>query len=231
MAETRLPYTIGELFGSTEPRIVFEAVYELSWFCRLGGQTAVNVYHLQVSGQTEVVPPPTQGEALRALCTPLFTPYSKLLTVHATIHGATLRDVRQTTNVGTAYARFNPSPGTVKGDPLPLQVSGLISRRADLSGPRGRSRTFVPFAGAQSNDLVDGQGLPTLRYMDALDDLATQTRRQLPVNPGDAAWYMVYGLYRREQSQFLRFVTVTPRRVWATVRKRGSLGRPNPVPF
>jgi hypothetical protein len=127
------------------------------------------------------------------------------------------------------YSTLPPKAGTVISPPLPGQVSGLISLRANAPGRQGYLRTFVPFPPMQANS-VDHR--PTVLHVSNLEALGNLFLTMTCPVAGGRAGFVLLGI--KDPTQPAGVVALSSRRAvgaWATQRRRGRLGRPNPRPF
>lgn len=221
-----------ESLGNTNAQMIEGAVYELSIITRLDSQLGVNVHHYQVRrGIGTPGPLPAQGTAARTLAKKLTPLYQALMTARADVYGVRMRNVDTTLGASEVIIKITDAPGASEGEPLPMQVAGLITRRSERSGPKGRSRTFVPFPPSSRNQFRLGEPRPSIAYLDRLDSLAQTLTGGTPLEEVPTVWSATFGLWSRRDLVFSTYVTVSARPVWATQRKRGNLGKTNPLPF
>jgi hypothetical protein len=127
------------------------------------------------------------------------------------------------------YSSLPAKVGTVISPPLPGQVSGLISLRANAPGRRGYLRTFVPFPAMSANSADHRPQGAYILGLEALGNLFLSMT--IPAFAGRAG-FVLLGI--KDPTQPAGVVTLTSRRAvgaWATQRRRGRLGRPNPRLF
>jgi hypothetical protein len=127
------------------------------------------------------------------------------------------------------YSTLPPKVGTVISPPLPGQVSGLISLRASAPGRQGYLRTFVPFPSMAANS-VDHR--PTGAYVLGLEALGNLFVSMTCPAAGGRAGFVLLGI--KDPTTPAGTVAISSRRAvgaWATQRRRGRLGRPNPRQF
>jgi hypothetical protein len=169
--------------------------------------------------------------------------YKACLSVNAAYRGLTVQKVA--TIAGPVIpplipipVNANAGPGTVAGNTLPGQVSGLISWKSAFSGPGYRGRVYIPFPGASASD---ANGKMVAAYQALLGALAadfnaggtagvggntSQVKLALRTclnpsrPPGTAPTY-----------QFNQVVSFVEPLAFATQRRRGQFGRINALPF
>jgi len=156
--------------------------------------------------------------------------YAALLSTLATFWGVSVQAVPPTAPSPPANSAGAPVPGTAAGDMLPSQTSGIITLRTAAIGRRNRGRVYVPFpAEADSSP----QGRPTVGYIGRLGNLAAQLTLPLTIAAGGGTAIVEPVIYHRldtpPTSTFITAAVARP--LWATQRRRGDYGRPNPPPW
>jgi hypothetical protein len=143
--------------------------------------------------------------------------------------------------VGVALQRLSPLPlsvvitdntnqanGTGGANELPLQVSGIVTLKTNLAGRANRGRMYIPFppVAAQGTD-----GHPTNGYVTAVDTLAAIAI--LPQTVGTAPNQVVLTpvVYHKRLNTTTDITDKVARQRWATQRRRGDYGKPNPIPI
>ncbi len=127
------------------------------------------------------------------------------------------------------YSSLPAKAGTVISSPLPGQVSGLISLRANAPGRQGYLRTFVPFPAMSANS---ADHRPQGAYILALEALGNLFLTMTTAPAGGRAGFVLLGV--KDPQTTAGAMALTSRRAvgsWATQRRRGRLGRPNPRLF
>lgn len=122
--------------------------------------------------------------------------------------------------------------GSVVGEILPRQVSGIISFQTDFAGPKFRGRLYIPFPSEASSEAV--LGTPVASYVTALDTLAALLVAGFAVAPGGGnSCTMAHVIYHRdnEPPTYDLVREGFGREKWATQKRRGSYGQPNVAPF
>lgn len=120
--------------------------------------------------------------------------------------------------------------GTVGGNPLPTQTSGIVKFRTVSAGRAFRGRTFVPFPGGNANGV---SGLPTNIYVGNLNALlaAIVPGPLVVVSGGGGTATLKLVIYHRKLHTNDVVTDGASEQKWATTRRRGSFGRPNSLPF
>jgi len=122
----------------------------------------------------------------------------------------------------------NQGPGSDLGEALPLQTSGLISLYSETLGKAGQGRIYIPFPS------IDSQGTdstPDGLYMIDLDNVATDLTTPKVIVSGIVTSTWVPVLYVPGGPPPKTITKYIARDGWATQRRRGNFGRPNPNPF
>jgi len=194
----------------------------VTWYA---GQVGLNVMHWEVVNRTG------GGATLQEIVDDLdgifSTPYKAILSASALYRGMTAQNVSPPITI--EYRSIaGAGAGGVSGDPMPRQVSGLVSIRSPLGGARNRGRFYPPFPGESDNT---AGGVISATYITTLTNLMNVLFPTVLVVGAGGTAEIRLGVYHRNTA------TVTPADsfivspVWATQRRRGSLGRPNILPF
>lgn len=107
---------------------------------------------------------------------------------------------------------------------LPGQDSGIITKTSDLSGRTYRGRCYVPFPYTAAQDDDD---TPTADYVDRLAVFAGDFLTTQNVTAGGGLAVCKPVLYNRVTTVITPITGFTPRKLWATQRRRGNYGRAN----
>jgi hypothetical protein len=119
------------------------------------------------------------------------------------------------------------------------QARGLISWQTAFAGRSWRGRIYAAFPGAAANTV---DGLPNNGYLGTLSGIITLiTTNPLVITVAGNTARLVFGIYHRYAPKPPAVVPLagtitditTGRRSlqWATQKRSGSYGRPNPLPF
>lgn len=152
--------------------------------------------------------------------------YAECMSFNAVALGVKLRDLTPGNTNAPVYYRSDED-GTITGDPLPGQISGLISWRTALIGKKGIGRSYIPFPAESDNQVST---TPSNNYIDRLTNLAG-TLIGPGFTAGDADVTLALQIHNRQEATFQPVTSYITRRAWATQRRRGSFGRPNAIPF
>lgn len=107
---------------------------------------------------------------------------------------------------------------------LPGQDSGLITKTTDFSGRTFRGRCYVPFPYTAAQDDDD---TPTADYVERLAVFANDFLTTQNVTAGGGLVVLKPVLYNRATVVITPITGNTPRKKWATQRRRGNYGRAN----
>lgn len=209
-------------------------IIELSIYCTQGPQVSVNVVHHEINSLAGA---PTDQELASywdtvAFGTGLFAKYPPVLTSAASYRGIGVTIVYPLRQV-TQYVAHTGA-GIAGGNPMPMQISGLISKRGDLPGPHGRGRLYLPFPDIAST-VIDGAGYQSPSGAYLTDAAFIGTCLLTPVAGGVVGAGSV-DMTPLILNRLLPAASVTiggyiVRPAWATQRRRGEFGRPNVLPF
>jgi hypothetical protein len=121
-------------------------------------------------------------------------------------------------------------PGVAGATSLPRQTAGIISWHTDLAKQANRGRTYLPFPSATDNTLP---GTPSVSYVSRATILANACQTFTVVNRtgGGGAIAVALVLYHRLTHTVTEITGRSVAQKWATVKKRGSFGKPNISPI
>jgi len=170
----------------------------------------------------------TLGACLTTLNSVLAIAVKDCLNANATFRGLQGWIIEPPPTSAPAYEASSAGPGTVLGDGLPLQVSGVIGIYTAFAGREWRGRKYMPFAG-EADNAAGGGPLPA--YVTRLQHLADQMLLTTPV--GAANGVTLVPVLRHPSTRLTTAITaMTARPFWGTQRRRGMFGRSNaPPPF
>lgn len=130
-------------------------------------QAGLNVRHWRidniVGGTTDI------QKIADAMATAWAAPYKALMSASALFRGVRLRRLSPGPPTVTLVSSLNAGPGDIAGDPLPRQVSGIITLQTTQGGPSGRGRMYIPFPSESAND---PDSTPSAIYVIGLEALA-----------------------------------------------------------
>ena len=146
--------------------------------------------------------------------------------------------------LGTKVANAKSKTGKLSGvatstsigsgsDCLPTQTSGIITFNPAVTGRGRKGRIFVPFP---KSSKLDVDGTPTASYVIDLQNYANALAigSTFPIlGAGGGSAVAVPTVYQRATDTHSDIATFLARKEWATQRRRGNYGRPNPqaIPY
>lgn len=199
-------------------------VFQVTAVMRQGEQEGLNVRHFRVS--TETLLGVTGGEiatALDALFRPL---YRAVISAEAQWVGMTAQRIRPLPPLVAGSSPGAPQAGLQAGDVLPRQVAGITTFRTAKAGRAFRGRIYYPFMPEPQNQ---AGGIPDPTFVELLDAVANEWDDvQTVVGIGGTATLNPV-IYHRSTGMTDDIIGRQTRFVWATQRRRGSYGRPNPT--
>ena len=200
-------------------------IIEVRFVCTQLDQTAINVRHYKVTATTGTSQ--TLGDFSDVL-DPIFAPLLKaLLNTNAAYYGTVVRRVSPIPPSTIAWTNTGAAGGNALGDLLPRQTCGLIGLQTQFAGRAFRGRFYVPFPGEADSD---ANALPVAGYRGRLANLAFALTGNQLVGIANTAT-LIPVIYHRASNTTTPINASVIRTKWATQRRRGSYGRPNPPPF
>ena len=149
------------------------------------------------------------------------------MTEHAEYRGLTMKIHGGTTVQDISIA--GAGIGSIQGEALPAQVSGIITLKTDSAGRAGRGRMYIPFPSEEDSDQAFG---PMAGYMQGLVGIGAYHANEQSITIPGGSMKIRFGLYIPFGADFTKdFTGYNARQKWATQRRRGSYGRPNSLPF
>lgn len=200
---------------------------EMRAYVKSGPQIAINVFHYRVFQVGATAATMAQLVELASL---QFGPlYKALMTAQATFQGIVGQRIHPLPPDEPVLSSAGAGAGTVAGDPLPLQTTGMITKKTGFAGRAFRGRVYVPFPGEGSNDL---DGSPTAIYLGDLQLLADQFKADITVvAAGEPTTLRPILKNKNWPGQLTTVTSLLIRDKWAVQRRRGSYGQPNTSPF
>jgi len=124
------------------------------------------------------------------------------------------------------------SVGDLAGDPLPSQVTAVISKRASSAPPRARGRFYCPSPTEGENNTT---GDPSAAYLTLLEDVGDFLTFDLTLTDGaeEIVLEPVIARFSPPGTFFdaWRVDQYIVRSRWGTQRRRSEINRPDRVPF
>jgi len=192
----------------------------LKFNCYMDGQLGLMIKHAKV---TEASPSPKSDFAWSAALGAYYNAaVTALLCDRALFYGVGVQLLLPLTAEAKAFTF--PTNGTAGDEPMPKQISGLITLRSDFPGRTGRGRAYVPFPSMDDQNTVTNK--PSAGYVSRLDSLAALLVAEQTITVG--------GELNKFQLTDVPgpnlMVQSASRTQWATQRRRGDFGSPNAVP-
>jgi hypothetical protein len=189
-------------------------------------QTAINVRHYKVTAK--VGTGATDAQIASAINTQFVATYRDMMSQAAVWRGVDVRRILPAPpGVPTAHVAL--ANGLVLADALPAQAAFVITLRTNFAGKRYRGRVYIAFPGESDNG---PNGNPTAAAFARLDLLAVKFSQTLAgVGAGGNTNDIAPVVYSKKFGLQTTIIGTTSRDRWATQRKRGGHGRPNPPPF
>lgn len=203
-------------------------LYRVGIACWLNGQIGLIIKHYRVRTIAG------GGAADQDFADELYSTFGPLLqpmmNEDAKFLGCSVRNISLIPPAAAVVSTGPPLDGTVVGGELPTQVSGIITLRTIHAGRRFRGRAYVPFPAEPFND-TDAK--PTPAYMLLLDDVGIALTSPVLLGGGPDTATLDPCTLAQVAGVEATIISSTPRRAWATQRRRGTFGASNPetVPF
>jgi hypothetical protein len=200
---------------------------EARFYCQDDEQGSVNTVFFKVIAVTGTV---TDADAAFQFDNQIGAEIIPFITSNANYQGVACRVANRLPLPVAALANGAAGPGTASGTPLPRQSAGLLDFRTDLAGPGGRGRWFMPFP---SNVQNESPGKPTAAYTSALSAFGALLLGLVEIDAlvGGGSADVAFVLWSRTHAIMRPFTAAFGSTRWATLRSRGSFGRPNSGPF
>jgi hypothetical protein len=194
--------------------------------CTAQPQQGLNIHYYKA---TAVAGLPTTFQAAVALATQRKNKYANCMNVGAEYDGCSCQ--RFMGPLPLEEPQFStlgfPQTGTVTGDLLPPDKSGIISWKTGKAGRKYRGRSYIPFPGEASNNV---NGLPETAYVTSLTALlgALMTPTLIDDGMGNTVQLAKVIYHGRVVSSPYDLVTTgIAKDLWAVQHRRGDYGRPN----
>jgi len=203
-------------------------IYESLTVCTQGVQSSINVQHWRCSATAGLGATDAQiATQLDALMFPVMKP---LINAMATYRGVGVRRLLPAPLGSMVSTIANLGVGTGGASPLPRQITGILTWRTALAGRRFRGRFYTPFvAVSQLGATPDVPPIPG--FITALTALGNAVLPGFTAGVGGNTNTFVPVVFSRKFTISTQITAFTSQPFFATQRKRGSYGRPNPPPF
>lgn len=203
-------------------------LFEVKVYIRQNDQVALNVSHWRI--MSIAASTPADQAIANGMADHLFSTYKGTISDQATVRGLTVQYLAPgTARLPVADNGDERGPGTNEGDPLPLQVAGLIKLTTGLAGRHFRGRKYIPFMIEDDND---ANGRPNATALTQLGALATKytTDALCGLAPNTALLHCHIFDRVNEIATAVNGAVVRTR--WATQRRRSDINRSDPAdPF
>lgn len=203
-------------------------VIEVCFYTRQGSQTAVNVWHYNIIGQSAT--PPAYTDYANHFGTLIGPLYRAILANTSSYYGTSARKVWPLPISVLGTSILGQGVGSLADPPMGKQLAGMITKRTLTAGPKGRGRMFVAFPAEGSNT---GDGVPTAAYISSILTIGSNLATDQAVSsaiPGDSANLRPV-IWRRNTGTMHNITSVVARGRWGTMQKRGDYGKSNLPPF
>jgi hypothetical protein len=197
-------------------------IYQVDVHCHALDQGAINVYHFAILATAGAPTHVTLAGTLDILAAGTYPP---CLSATASYEGVELRRIKPTKSRPVLASA--PAVGSGGTPLMPRQVSGIWTKQSAGVGPGKRGRVYVPFPSSiDTNGLIDE---PNATYLGNLATLATDwTGSEILTDGAGNTTTVQFGLLSRA-GVFTPCDDFRINAKWATQRRRGKYGRPNPI--
>ena len=192
-------------------------VIEAKIFLTTTGEVAINALHYRVNAV--VGASLTEQQVVDLLFTRFSTGYPPLVSSAAFYAGMTVQKIRPLPVGAAQFSSAAPVAGTVAGDLMPRQVSGIITKRSVLAGRANRGRMYVAYPSESDNGTG---GAPSAGYITRLATLAGQAFVNFTLTSGANSVDLVPVVYHRILGTSNDVTTSLSRNYWATQRRRNN---------
>lgn len=192
---------------------------EMRVFTSLGSQVAVNIRHYKTV--TEVNGGVTLGQFAADIEPSLAAQYKAAMSTSARFEGIDMARIRPLPRTRPVAVITDAGAGSVVGDPLPGQVSGVCSLLSALAGSANRGRIYVPFPSEADND---SSHKPTTSYIDRLATICNTVAVPRTVVVGVTSSTFQPIIHKRGTANAVDIIDHRTRQFWGTQRRRGSFG-------
>lgn len=202
-------------------------ILEVKIACYCRDQLALNLVHCRMTvipGAAPTYPKLAEGaESIWAVSV------KAAINSEADFLGVTIRSVYPAP-LGQEYiSTLLAGTGGGAGDVLPLQVTGIVTKRTLAPGRKYRGRMYVPFPGEGDSAVTGKPNAGYLTKIDALSSILKSAATATAWGAGVTGEWIVYRRTTPLDSRAISGTTNQPK--FATQRRRGSYGRPNARPF
>ncbi len=203
--------------------VALNDIIEVVVRCQLNDQAGINVRHFRASAVVGLV---TYDQIAQGVATTLEPNYTDLMCDPSLFIRCSARRVKPLPHTPFTDSADLDVNGTAGADPAPSQCTGIISFYSDVAGRKGRGRAYIPFPSTSS---VDADGKPVAGYLTNILALANVMSSVITVAPGGASVDLTPVIFHRTLATSDDITRVKTPAKFATQRRRGAYGRPNPI--
>jgi len=204
--------------------------FHVNLICRMGDQVGINTFLYSISQVIGVI---SDQLCIDTVSTQLGPHLKACLSEKAEYRGAEGQLETVLNKYQRVYSIMQQGMGGVIGDPLPKQVSGIITRRGEFAGRHHHGRVYVPFPSEASND--PDLGRPNLGYAALIGTYAGDMYTAVTPSIGAASCvltpYYRFATGNPPNTFSFPYVSSIARDYWATQRRRGDFGPKNISPI
>lgn len=188
-------------------------------------QAGINTIHVRVAATTGVPTTLNVADKYDDLCHAI---YKDLMTIEAEYYGVRVQKVWPLPKTVAAVWAANTGPGVAGTEPMPFQISGVLSFDCTVVGQRNRGRIYIPFPDEVQHDA--GANRPDAGYLMLLGSLGTILANDVTWTSGANSVTLEPVIFHRDTNNYTPVEGYTPRAKWGTVRRRGAYGQTNAYP-
>lgn len=201
-------------------------IIEIKTYSYLTDQVGINIRHFTIGANPGGgLDEQTVADELSNLVARVYTPW---LPADGEYRGLTLQNKNLGPLAPTWISRVGAGQGKQTVEPMPGQVSGLISLKTAQGGRAGRGRVYMPFPSENFNG--PGTKLNALGQA-ALDAIALMWGSPLGLVVGLAGTVLTPVIFHRATTTSTPVIGAKANARFATQRRRGAFGRVNPSPL
>ena len=192
-------------------------IIETKIFLTTTGEVAINAFHYRVVAIAGASL--TEQQVVDLLFTRFQAAYQALMSIAAFYAGLTVQKLRPLPVGAAQFSAAVPVAGTVAGDLMPRQVSGIITKRSVLAGRANRGRMYVAYPSETDNGTG---GAPIASYLTRLATLAGLAFVPFTLVSGANSVDLMPVVYHRIAGTSNDVATSLSRNYWATQRRRNN---------
>lgn len=213
----------------TPPPVALSAgdIIEMKVYSRQNGQEGINAYHYRVTAFANTTA--TAGDLANSMDAVFRPLYITTLAANASFQGVGIRFLQSGLWSVETLSTTGPVVGTAPGDPLPLAMCGIATKKTRTIGRAGRGRVYFAFPTENYNTSA---GAPTAGYQSLMEIIMDQYLDTGPFLAAGGLSVSVYPiLFHRSTGTYTDIIGMEVRDKWATQHRRGDYGRLNSSPF